>query len=105
MVGNVAKAFGKQVWMDRKHFYTSQFNWDFTKDYKEESDEEYFRQVDAEYPKKIQELHNDLPFLPEKMKIEKSEKLVINLHKKTEYVIHITILKEALNHGLIFKRV
>ena len=84
---------------------TSQFNWDFKKDYKEESDEEYFRQVDAEYPKKIQELHNDLPFLPEKMKIEKSEKLVINLHNKTEYVIHITILKEALNHGLIFKRV
>ena len=39
------------------------------------------------------------------MKIEKSEKLVINLHNKTEYVIHITILKEALNHGLIFKRV
>ena len=39
------------------------------------------------------------------MKIEKSEKLVINLDNKTEYVIHITILKEALNHGLIFKRV
>ena len=39
------------------------------------------------------------------MKIGKSKKLVINLHNKTEYVIHIIILKEALNHGIIFKRV
>ena len=32
---------------------------------------------------------NDLPFLLERMKIEKVEKLVANLHDKTEYVIHI----------------
>ena len=28
------------------------------------------------------------------------EKLVVNLDDKTEYVIHIGNLKEALNHGL-----
>ena len=39
------------------------------------------------------------------MKIEKVEKLVDNLHDKTEYVIHIRNLKQALNHGLLFKRV
>ena len=39
------------------------------------------------------------------MKIEKVEKLVTNLHDKTEYVIHIRILKQALNHGLILKKV
>ena len=38
------------------------------------------------------------------MKIEKVEKLVTNLHDKTEYVIHIINLKRALNHGLILKR-
>ena len=32
------------------------------------------------------------------MKIEKNEKLVDDLHDKTEYVIHIKNLKQALNH-------
>ena len=38
------------------------------------------------------------------MKIEKVEKVVTNLHDKTEYVIHIKNLKQALTHGLILKR-
>ena len=44
-------------------------------------------------------------FLLERTKIEKVEKLVANLHDKTEYVIHIRNLKQALNHGLILKKV
>ena len=39
------------------------------------------------------------------MKLEKVKKLVANLHDKTEYVIHIRSLKQALNHGLILKNV
>ena len=39
------------------------------------------------------------------MKIEKVEKLVINLNDKTEYVTHIRNLKQALNHRLIFKKI
>ena len=38
------------------------------------------------------------------MKIEKVEKLVVNLHDKNEYVIHIRNLKQPLNHGLVFKK-
>ena len=38
------------------------------------------------------------------MKILKVEKLVTNLHDKTEYVTHIRNLKQALNHGLILKK-
>ena len=83
----------------------SQFNEDFIKNYNEESDEGYFLEVDVQYLEKLHELHNDLPFLPERMKIEKVEKLVANLHDKTEYVIHIRNLKQALNHGLILKKV
>ena len=69
---------------------TSLFNEDFKKKKKnnEESDEGYFLEVDAQYIEKLHECHNDLPFLPEGMKIEKVEKLVANLHDKTEYVIH-----------------
>ena len=36
-------------------------------------------------------------FLLERMKIETVEKLVANLHDKSEYVIHIRNLKQALN--------
>ena len=39
------------------------------------------------------------------MKIEKVEKLVANLHDKTEYVIPITNLKKALHHRLVLKKV
>ena len=84
---------------------TPQFNEDFIKNYSEECDEGYFIEVDVQYPEKLSELHNDLPFLPERMKIEKIEKFVKNLHDKTEYVIHIRNLKQALNHGLILKNV
>ena len=39
------------------------------------------------------------------MKIEKVEKLVVNLHDKTEYVIHIKNVKQALNHELVSKKI
>ena len=38
------------------------------------------------------------------MKIEKFEKLVANLHDKTEYFTHIKHLKQDLNVGSVFKR-
>ena len=81
------------------------FNEDFIKNYNEESDEGYFLEVDYQYPVKLHELHNDLPFLLERMKIEKVEKLVTDFHDKTEYVFHIRDLKQALNQGLILKKV
>ena len=59
---------------------TSQFNKDLIKNYNKKSDERYFLEIDVQYPTKLHELHNDLPFLPEKMKIEKVVKLVTNLH-------------------------
>ena len=50
-------------------------------------------------------LHSDLPFLPEKMKINKCPKLVCNLNDKENYSIHIVALKQALNNGLKLIRV
>ena len=49
--------------------------------------------------------HDDLPFLPERMNCKNFEKLVANLHDKTEFVIHIRNLKQTLNHGLFLKKV
>ena len=39
------------------------------------------------------------------MKIETVKMLVAKLHDKTEYVIHITSLKQALSHGLFSRKV
>ena len=72
---------------------TPQFNEDFIKNCNEEGDVGYFLEVDFQYPEKLYEPHNDVPFLPERMRIEKVENLVANLHNKTEYVIHIKSLK------------
>ena len=84
---------------------TSQFNEDFIKSYNEGSDKGYFLEADVQYTEKLHELHNDLPFLPERMKIENVKKLVVNLHDKTEYVIHTKELKQAFNHGLVLKNI
>ena len=72
---------------------TSQFNEDFIQKYNEESDKGYFLEVDVQYSKNLRKLLNDLPFLPERIKIEKVGKLVTNLHDENEYVIHIRNLK------------
>ena len=84
---------------------TSQFNEDLIKSYSERSKEGYFLEVDIQYPENLHNLHNSLPFLPERMKIEKFENLVANLFNKPEYAIHIRNLKETLNHCLIPKKV
>ena len=46
----------------------------------------------------LQDLHYDIPFIPERKKIWKVKQFVATLHDKTENVIHIN-LKHALNHG------
>ena len=42
----------------------------------------YLLELDVKYPKGLQENHNELPFLVEKMKIKRVEKLVGNLNEK-----------------------
>ena len=83
----------------------SEIDEDFIKDYDENSDKRYILEVDVEYPKNLHDLHSDLPFLPERMKIYPCNKLVCNLYDKKSYVVHIRSLKQALNHGLILKKV
>ena len=75
------------------------------KNYSEDTNIGYFMEVDVQYPQKLHEVCNYLSFLPERMKIEKTEKLVANLHDKEEYVIDIRNLKQALNHVLALKKV
>ena len=82
---------------------TSQFNEFFIKSHNAANDEKYFFDVDVQYPQKLDDLHIDLPFLPERMKIKQVKKLAANLHNKTEYLIHIRTLKQSLYHRLSLK--
>ena len=63
------------------------------------------REIDAKCPKELCDLHNELPFMCEKMKINAVEKLVPNLYDKKNYIIHIKALDQALKHGLILEKV
>ena len=45
--------------------------------------------VDVEYPKRLHNFHNDLPFLSERMKIKKCNKLVCSLYYKSNYVAQL----------------
>ena len=73
----------------------SRFNERFIKNYNENSDIGYFLEVDIDYLKELFDLHKDLPFLPERKKVNKIEKLICSIEDKEKYVIHIRVLKYA----------
>ena len=56
-------------WVNKKK--SSKFNEDFIKKYDEDINTGYFFKVDVEYPKTLFHSHKDLPFLPERKKVEK----------------------------------
>ena len=80
-------------------------NEEFIKNYNENDKKGYILEVDIKYPKKLHDLHSDLPFLRKRMEINKCKKLVCNLYNKKIYVVNINSLKQALNHGLKFKKI
>ena len=57
-------------------------NEEVIKNYNENDKKGYILEVDVKYPKKLHDLHSDLPFLPERMEINKCKKLVCNLYDK-----------------------
>ena len=97
-MGNVSKASLNDFELIEETF---QFSENFIKNY----DEGYFLEADVQYSKKVHGLHNGSSFWSERKEIEKVQKLIANLWNKNEYVIHIRSLKQALNIGLILKKV
>ena len=65
----------------------------------------YMLEVDVRYPTEFHDSHSDLPFMCDKMKINKVEKLVPNLREKKNYIIHIQALNQTLRHGLVLERI
>ena len=100
-------------WVMSKKLPVTRFRWtdnniineEFIKNYNENDKKGYILEVDIKYLKKLHDLHSDLPFLPERMEINKCKKLVCNLYNKKKYVIQINSLKQALTHGLNLKKI
>ena len=99
------------VWAMTKKLPVDCFEWekpskvtsDFIKNYDEKASTGYVFDVDIDYPKNLHDLHSDLPFLPQRIKINKCDKLICNLYDKNNFVVHVSLLKQALNYGFIFK--
>ena len=60
----------------------NEINEEFIKNYNENDNKSYILEVDVKYRKRLHELHSDLPFLSERMKIDKCNELVFNLSNK-----------------------
>ena len=82
---------------------THKFDEDFKKSYDEDSDKRYILEVDVEYPKNLLNVDGDLLFLAER-KLKNAISL-FNINGKENYVVHMRALKQALNHGLMLKKV
>ena len=67
-------------WLDSNKI--NEINEEFIRNYIENDNKGYILEVDVRYPKRLHELHRDLRFLSERMKIDKCNKLVCNLFNK-----------------------
>ena len=65
----------------------------------------YLLEINVRYPTELHNSQNNLPFMCERMEINKVKRLVPNLRDKKNYVIHIQALDQALRHGLVLERI
>ena len=66
-------------------------SWKLHQNHDENSDGGYCLKVDVEYPKNLFNSHKNIPYLPERKKLEKVEKPVCSIEDKKKYVVYIRI--------------
>ena len=100
---------GEFKWVDIKNLEQRPQNLKKTIDLMMKRDKDshcgYLLEVDVNYPKELHDHHNNLPFMCEKIKVNGVKKLVPNLYNKEKSVIHVKALKQALDHGLVLKKI
>ena len=87
-------------WAMSKPLPTKGFKWMKKEELKNWKSMPCILEVDLTYPEKLHDLHNDYPLAPERVTVNKVEKLIPNLNDKTKYVIHHETLKLYLSLGL-----
>ena len=87
-------------WAMCKPLPTKGFTWMNEEELKDWKSQPCILEVDLEYPEHLHDLHNDYPLAPERVTVNKVEKLIPNLNDKKKYVIHHETLKLYLSLGL-----
>ena len=72
---------------------------------KQDTNQGFIFEVDLEYPSSLWKSHNDYPLAPERIKIDKVDKLICSFLPKKHYVLHYKNLKQYLEEGTILKKV
>ena len=72
---------------------------------KKDTNQGFIFEVDLDYPSSLWKSHNDYPLAPERIKIDKTEKLICSFLPKKNYVLHYKNLKQYLEEGMILKKV
>ena len=72
---------------------------------KKDTNQGFIFEVDLEYPSSLWKSHNDYPLAPERIKIDKVDKLICSFLPKKHYVLHYKNLKQYLEEGMILKKV
>ena len=87
-------------WAMSKPLPTQEFEWMSESELDNWKSMPCILEVDLDYPDHLHDMHNDYPLAPERMNINKVEKLVPNLNNKKNYVIHYENLKQYEELGL-----
>ena len=87
-------------WAMCKPLPTKGFSWMEKEELKNWKSMPCILEVDLTYPEHLHDLHNDYPLAPERVTVNKVEKLIPNLNDKKNYVIHHETLKLYLSLGL-----
>ena len=87
-------------WAMSKALPTKGFKWMTEAELKDWKKHSCILEVDLEYPKELHDLHNEYPLAPERVIVNKVEKLIPNLNDKTKYVLHYENLKLYESLGL-----
>ena len=72
---------------------------------KKDTNQGFIFEVDLDYPSTLWKTHNDYPLAPERIKIDKVDKLICSFLPKKHYVLHYKNLKQYLEEGMILKKV
>ena len=81
-------------WAMSKPLPTHGFKWMETNELENWRKYSCILSVDLEYPKSLHDSHNDYPFAPERIKVDKVKKLIPNLGDKEKYELHPKNLKQ-----------
>ena len=72
---------------------------------KKDTNQGFIFEVDLDYPSSLCKSHNDYPLAPERIKIDKVDKLMCSFLPKKHCVLHYKNLKQYLEEGMILKKV